>query len=72
VLEILEILEKHSIGQKCPSDIFKGSAKIPKNHHFAFFNCRTINGATFSNRIFTIFENHKNPSKTIKTVYNNF
>ena len=64
MLEILEILEKGIIGQKCPLDIFKGSMKNSKNHHLAFFACRTIYGATFETRKSTIFQNPKNPSKT--------
>ena len=64
VLEILEILEKGIIGQKCPLDIFKGSMKNSKKHHLAFFACRTINGATFESRKSTIFQNPKTPSKT--------
>lgn len=70
VLEILEMLEKLSIGQKCPMDIFKVRENVQKMHISWFNRHRTIYGATFSKPVFHCFSNFtktpKNKTPVVK------
>jgi hypothetical protein len=71
LLEMLEMLEKLSIGQKCPMDIFKGSHKIKKNTNYHIYSpshhlwCGIFK--TKNLLFFTRCKNPQNPNSCHKT-----